>query len=144
MRTLAQTQRELLQLRYLLATDAEPGAVRLQAAFVSQRTQESALSYQRNTLGTAAAGGLVLQAERVDGALENDVVPRASYRDQDMSVVLADWQWLSLLFNRVNHSMGRGDLYPFTLTEPVKQKLDFVHRVVQDASTRTDGSTILT
>lgn len=97
-----------------------------------------------NTLGTAAAGGLVLQAERVDGALENDVVPRASYRDQDMSVVLADWQWLSLLFNRVNHSMGRGDLYPFTLTEPVKQKLDFVHRVVQDASTRTDGSTILT
>jgi hypothetical protein len=97
-----------------------------------------------DTLGTAAAGGLVLQAERVDGALTDDVVPRSSYRDVEMNVMLADWRWLSLLFNRVNHSMGRGDLYPFTLTEPVKRKLDFVHRVVQETSARDASSAILT
>jgi hypothetical protein len=96
-----------------------------------------------DTLGTAASGGLVLDADRVDGAVAVDVVPRQSYRDATMAAMLADWRWLSLLFNRVNHSMGRGDLYPFTLTEPVQHKLDFVHRVVQ-AAAAPDGSPILT
>ena len=97
-----------------------------------------------DTLGTAAAGGLVLHADRVDGVVTDDVEPRASYRDVDMAVMLADWRWLSLLFNRVNHSMGKGDLYPFTLTEPVVRKLAFVHRVVQEAAARNDGTPILT
>ena len=26
--------------------------------------------------------------------------------------------------------MGKSDLYPFTIAEPVARKLDFVHRVV--------------
>lgn len=96
-----------------------------------------------DTLGTAAAGGLVLQADRVGGLVADDVVPRSSYHDAPMSDMLADWHWLSLLFNRVNHSMGRGDLYPFTLTAPVERKLDFVHRVVVDASRRNAGATVL-
>jgi hypothetical protein len=97
-----------------------------------------------DTLGTAAAGGLVLQAARVDGVVAEDVQPRSSYADVDLAVMLGDWRWLSLLFNRVNHSMGKGDLYPFTLTEPVVRKLDFVHRVVQEASARNAGAPILT
>jgi hypothetical protein len=96
-----------------------------------------------DTLGTAAAGGLVLEAARVDGLVDHDIVPRSSYHDVDMATMLADWRWLSLLFNRVNHSMGRGDLYPFTLTQPVERKLDFVHRVVQAASANA-GAPILT
>ena len=96
-----------------------------------------------DSLGTAAAGGLVLQASRVDGVVADDVVPRASYQDASMSEMLADWHWLSLLFNRVNHAMGRGDLYPFTLTDPVKRKLDFVHRVVQDVARQRSGTQIL-
>jgi hypothetical protein len=97
-----------------------------------------------DTLSTAAAGGLVLQADRVGGLVDDDVVPRIDYRDASMHEMLADWHWLSLLFNRVNHSMGRGDLYPFTLSPPVERKLDFVHRVVVDAAQRTAGSPILT
>ncbi|MFM2078290.1 MAG: hypothetical protein RJA49_2180 [Actinomycetota bacterium] len=101
-----------------------------------------------DTLGTAAAGGLVLHADRVDdgakGLVAADVVPRASYVGAPTSEMLADWHWLSLLFNRVNHAMGRSDLYPFTLTAPVERKLDFVHRVVQDAAHRTAGTPILT
>jgi hypothetical protein len=97
-----------------------------------------------DTLGTAAAGGLVLHADRLGGLVADDIVPRSSYRDAPTSEMLADWHWLSLLFNRVNHSMGRGDLYPFTLTEPVERKLDFVHRVVQDVARRNAGAPILT
>ncbi len=97
-----------------------------------------------DSLTTAAAGGLVLQASRVDGLVADDVVPRSSYQDRPMSEMLSDWHWLSLLFNRVNHAMGKGDLYPFTLTEPVQRKLDFVHRVVQDAAGRTTRESILT
>ena len=96
-----------------------------------------------DALGTAAAGGVVLRASRVNGLVAHDVVPRESYQDATMDEMLADWHWLSLLFNRVNHAMGSGDLYPFTLTEPVKRKLDFVHRVVQDVASRTVEATIL-
>jgi hypothetical protein len=96
-----------------------------------------------DALTTAAAGGMVLQANRVDGLIDADIVPRHSYRDATTSEMLADWQWLSLLLNRVNHAMGRGDLYPFTLTEPVRTKLDFVHRVVQDVGRRSAGRPVL-
>jgi hypothetical protein len=96
-----------------------------------------------DTLSTAAAGGLALQASRVDGLIDEDVVPRASYQGATMQEMLADWSWVSLLLNRVNHAMGRGDMYPFTLTEPVRTKLDFVHRVVQDVASRNSGQPIL-
>jgi hypothetical protein len=97
-----------------------------------------------DTLGTAAAAGVVLHADRVDGLVAHDITPRVSYRDATTSEMLADWHWLSLLFNRVNHAMGRGDLYPFSLSEPVERKLDFVHRVVQDAAVRNAGAPVLT
>jgi hypothetical protein len=96
-----------------------------------------------DTLSTAASGAVVLRAELVDGLVDQDVVPRVSYADATTSEMLADWHWLSLLFNRVNHAMGKGDLYPFTIVSPVARKLDFVHRVVQDAATRTAGESIL-
>lgn len=92
-----------------------------------------------DSLTTVAAGGLVLQAGRVDGLVDHDVVPRRSYQEATTDEMLHDWQWVSLLLNRSNHAMGRGDLYPFVLTAPVRSKLDFVHRMVQDVS-RTRGS----
>jgi hypothetical protein len=95
------------------------------------------------TLATAAAGGLVMEASRVDGLVDADVAPRPSYRDASTTDILADWRWLSLLLNRVNHAMGRGDMYPFTIRETVSTKLDFVHRVVQDAASRNSGQPVL-
>jgi hypothetical protein len=38
-----------------------------------------------------------------------------------------------MMLNRVNRSMGQRDLYPFTLTEPVVEKLAFVHGLVTTA-----------
>ncbi len=52
-RTLGQVQRELLRLQVLLAAPkVDPAAVSLEEAFVAQRTQEGALPYQGQTLGS--------------------------------------------------------------------------------------------
>jgi hypothetical protein len=39
-----------------------------------------------------------------------------------------------LFFNRVNMAMGKNPLYPFDITQPVADKLGFVHAVVADAA----------
>jgi hypothetical protein len=82
------------------------------------------------TLATAAAAGVVLDSDRVDGVIAHDVVPELDYTQLGLDRALSDWRWLSMMFNRVNPSMGQRDLYPFTLTEPVVDKLAFVHRLV--------------
>lgn len=91
-----------------------------------------------DTLSTVALGGVVLQGERSDGVLERDVVPRVSYAEASTEEMVDDWHWLSLLLNRASRAMGRRDLYPFTLPEPVVRKLDFVHRVVGATGRVTD------
>jgi PAS domain S-box-containing protein len=66
-RTLSQTQRELLLLAELLATaDAPVPArdLRLRSALVSQRTQESALGYQRATFGSQELLDVAVDARR--------------------------------------------------------------------------------
>lgn len=85
-----------------------------------------------DTLSTAATGGMALQAARLDGLVDADVVPRASYADVGIDELLADWRWSSMFFNAVNHAMGKGDLYPFRLVEPVVAKLAFVHDVISE------------
>ena len=85
-----------------------------------------------DTLTTAGSGGMILDASRLDGQIDHDVVPLASYTDRGIEDVLADWRVLSLFFNAVNHAMGKDDLYPFHLVEPVVDKLAFVHEVVQE------------
>ncbi len=86
------------------------------------------------TLTTAARSAVSLTAARSRGILAADVVPRLSYADASSDDLLDDWRWLSMMFNRINQSMGKGDLYPFTLVEPVVEKLAFVHRLVTGAA----------
>jgi hypothetical protein len=89
------------------------------------------------TLATAAAAGVVLDSDLVDGVIAHDVVPALDYSELGLDRALSDWHWLSMMFNRVNRSMGQRDLYPFTLTEPVVDKLAFVHRLVTATGSRT-------
>lgn len=91
------------------------------------------------TLAVAAMAGVVLDAERVDGVITHDVVPSDDYSRLGLERALADWHWLSMMFNRVNRSMGQRDLYPFTLTQPVIDKLMFVHRLVTATAERRRG-----
>ncbi|MET0734308.1 MAG: putative zinc-binding metallopeptidase [Microbacterium sp.] len=84
------------------------------------------------TLQTAAAIGIHLDAA-VTNLRDTDVVPRESYEGQPIQQLLSDWEWLSQAFNRINRSMGFGDLYPFILVGPVKHKLAFIHEIVTKA-----------
>lgn len=89
-----------------------------------------------DTLATAAESGLVLEADRVRWDLPADITPRSDYSLADIDELLGDWKVLSGVFNRINQSMGKGDLYPFTIPAPVVRKLAFVHRVVTTAGDR--------
>ncbi len=73
----------------------------------------------RDTLQTASAYRL-----RVEG--EGRVDPQSASFDD----VLEAWLPLTYALNAVNRSMGRDDLYPFVLSEPVTKKLGFVHDLV--------------
>lgn len=85
-----------------------------------------------DTIDTSRESGMVLHADRVRFDAPADIVPLESYADQPVERLLADWHWLSLLYNRVNTAMGKAPLYPFDIPPPVVAKLDFVHRVVRE------------
>ena len=52
------------------------------------------------------------------------------YRAVDFSVLLDQAIPLTVVLNSLNRSMGQPDLYPFVLSDPVRQKLMFIHQVV--------------
>lgn len=88
------------------------------------------------TLQTAAAIGIHLDAT-VTNLRDKDVVPLESYRDEPIQRLLTDWEWMSQGFNRINRSMGFGDLYPFDIVGPVRHKLAFIHDIVTRAPLTT-------
>jgi len=86
-----------------------------------------------DTLDTAASAGMELVPGRsVVPALPLAVGPRDSYGADDFDALMDDWHWISLFFNRVNRSMGKADLYPFSISDPVVDKLRFIHGVLTD------------
>ena len=84
------------------------------------------------TLQTAAMIGIHLDSS-VTNLRDTDVVPLESYREEPIQRLLTDWEWMSQAFNRINRAMGFGDLYPFTITGPVRHKLEFVHEIITRA-----------
>jgi hypothetical protein len=89
----------------------------------------------RDTLQTAAEYGVIVRGPRAveaDRSLKATPQPEAGERGFDE--VLDNWLPLTYALNAVNRSMGADDLYPFTLAEPVIDKLRFVHNQVQFAT----------
>lgn len=88
----------------------------------------------RDTLQTAAEYGVSVAGPRaatLDRSLKARPQPEAG--DRGFEEVLDNWLPLTYALNAVNRSMGRDDLYPFTLAPPVIDKLQFVHGLVQQA-----------
>ena len=85
-----------------------------------------------DTLDTTREAGMVLHADRVRFTGPRDIAPLVSYADAPIERMLFDWKWISLFFNRVNAAMGKNPLYPFDISAPVVDKLDFVHTVVRN------------
>jgi hypothetical protein len=81
----------------------------------------------RDTLQTAAAFGLFVTGPlRVpDRALMS--APGIEADDESIDSLIASWLPLTYALNAVNRSMGRDDLYPFTLAPKVIEKLGYAH-----------------
>jgi hypothetical protein len=67
----------------------------------------------------------------LETAEEFGLAPRAVATHFDFEDGLLEWQRLSIAFNEINRSMGLQDLYPFTISDPVAEKLRFVHEMVE-------------
>lgn len=83
-----------------------------------------------DALETARSFGLTMRprirnAERLTG--EVDFQP---YAAADAAELLDAWVPLTVAINSVNRSMGQPDLYPFVLSGPVTEKLQFMHELV--------------
>ena len=85
----------------------------------------------RDTLDTAANYGLVVAGP--DAAQDDSLmaVPTPNVGRESFDAVISDWLPLTYALNAVNRSMGRDDLYPFTLASTVIDKLAFVHNRVR-------------
>ena len=84
------------------------------------------------TLRIAAVIGIHLDTS-VTNLRDTDVIPIPDYSEEPVQRLLSDWDWMSQAFNRINRSMGFGDLYPFELPVPARHKLDFVHGLISSA-----------
>ncbi|MBD8079933.1 putative zinc-binding metallopeptidase [Cellulosimicrobium arenosum] len=101
-----------------------------------------------DTLQTAASfgmnlGGLIgdkLAPELRGSLATHPAFSVTGYREATMEEILTLWHPLAIAFNQINRSMGKNDLYPFVLTEPVRAKLAFVHEVVSGQSHSTGTS----
>ena len=82
----------------------------------------------RDTLETAAEFGVVVRGPR---AVTHDrslmATPQLEAGERSFAELIDNWLPLTYALNAVNRSMGRDDLYPFTLAPGVITKLQFVH-----------------
>jgi hypothetical protein len=95
----------------------------------------------RDTLETAAEFGIrVSGPDRPrDAALAAEPSTTTGYGSFDE--IISDWLPLTYALNAVNRSMGKDDLYPFTLAPAVIDKLAYVHELVLVASAPDYAST---
>lgn len=95
----------------------------------------------RETLQTAAAYGVSVSGPRtVTGDRSLKAAPQPEDGDRGFDELLENWLPLTYALNAVNRSMGRDDLYPFTLAPPVIAKLRFVHARVLAATAAPVGA----
>ncbi len=90
-----------------------------------------------DTLETARSYGLVLKPNAIGGATSESVAAQRLHFD-DFDDLIAAWVPLTVALNSLNRSMGLPDMYPFVLGERVKDKLRFIHHVVEQSTTGID------
>ena len=85
-----------------------------------------------DTLETAKCHGLTV---RTPGKGASTIATDATaFRDYES--LSRSWQAVTVALNDLNRSMGQKDAYPFVPTPAVHDKLEFVHGLIQGASTR--------
>jgi hypothetical protein len=84
-----------------------------------------------DTLETARSFGLAVDPRgHEEMASEVDFDP---YRANNAEQLVSAWVPLSVAVNSIQRSMGQPDFYPFVLSPPVVEKLEYLHRLIQAA-----------
>ncbi|MFN0016794.1 MAG: putative zinc-binding metallopeptidase [Pirellulaceae bacterium] len=84
--------------------------------------------HMTDTLETAATAGLSLQPRRRDEpTLKTDA---RLHKRGTFDQMIAAWFPLTYVLNNLNRGLGLPDGYPFVLSEPVIEKLRFIHETV--------------
>ncbi|PZW43588.1 hypothetical protein C8P66_11549 [Humitalea rosea] len=87
-----------------------------------------------DTLETAFAYGMRLRpnvGDSTDMATRIDFDP---HEEADFDRIIHAWLPLTFAMNSLNRSMGLSDLYPFLLSQPVIEKLRFIHGLLHPAA----------
>lgn len=79
-----------------------------------------------------------LETARAFGLKADPPAPALQAQDQDTSFdvfknLISRWVPFTFALNSITRSMGQKDLYPFVLAPAVIEKLEFVHRVIEQA-----------
>lgn len=82
-----------------------------------------------DTLDTAHSCGLSLKPPKA--AEPEMVISTPPLTTDSFEELINNWFSLTYVLNSLNRSVGTPDSYPFKLSTPVQQKLEFVHQVVQ-------------
>lgn len=84
-----------------------------------------------DTLETARSYGLTLEA-RVSIDAETLSTKPVAVQKADFKKLLDGWIPLTVAMNSLNRSMGLKDPYPFELTNPIIQKIQLIHQLIND------------
>jgi len=86
-----------------------------------------------DTVETAASFGITLNPTHPDAKAMSANLTNVSAPATAFDKVLEQWLPLTCALNSLNRGMGLPDLYPFVLSGPAIEKLQFVHEVVQES-----------
>jgi hypothetical protein len=83
-----------------------------------------------DTLETAFSFGIRIQPDmvqdtkRIQASIQQD-----PYDMSDFGQIIKWWLPLTFAVNSLNRSMGHSDFYPFVISEPIVEKLQFIHEL---------------
>ncbi|HTQ72243.1 MAG TPA: putative zinc-binding peptidase [Acidocella sp.] len=83
-----------------------------------------------DTLETASAFGLRIHPRRTDDGLLHSDINFDAYKAAGIGQLIDAWLPLTFAMNAINRSMGHADMYPFVVSQPVVNKLGFIHDLV--------------
>ncbi len=90
-----------------------------------------------DTLETANSWGLRFSFDSIRYSNKDQII---SGESDSFDKMIENWGWASVALNSLNRSMGFNDPYPFIISNPVKEKLRFIHNVIHQNQSFEDQS----
>ena len=80
-----------------------------------------------DTLETAKEYSLTIYQKPLSNPLAQSF---EQVKQVDFAQIIEDWGKLTNVLNALNRSMGQDDAYPFSIPDPAKEKLRFIHNLI--------------